>query len=184
MARHLTKAEIIKNMKKASIDKRLCWQTAWTGVSIMVAYTLWKTEKFGAKRLNDISQEIEKLNEQKYSGELDFDGIRKHHVDDFEIDVHEEYVTNDDILAKPGSFAYNMTKHYVYIQNANTEFSGTYYTLLFHVLETKYGYKKERLTRVMNNIRKMGRTFEEGMLDSWISELRDYCGIVYEMPHL
>lgn len=185
MAKHMTKAEVILNMRRVSIERRTSWQTAWKAASIVAAFTLWKDCKFGAKRLAVLSADIDRMHKDYLNGNLDYNEIINHIAEiNSELVTHPAWVEEKDIRARKGSFEYNLNRWYLQPTNDITEYTSMYFNFLFYYMSTRYGFKKVRLTRLYDNIHKWLKEYEideeKVVLARWESELKDYCGIYFE----
>lgn len=181
----MTKDEIIRNLRMVSIERRTSWQTAWKAASIVAAYTLWKECKFGAKRLAWLSAEIDKMHKAYLNGQLDYAEIIGY-IEQIstELVTHPAWVDESNIMARKGSAIYAINKMLIQPTNDITEYTSMYFNLLFYIMSTHYGYKAKRLKRLHDNIQKWLREYEydneEVVLKRWETDLRDYCGIVFE----
>lgn len=179
--KHLTKDELLQQLKHTANVRRKASSAPFTGMAIMGNYILWKTEGWYQKRLAEYNQRVREY----YDSDPDIRGLSERLFDktDFTIEV-ECHKAQDNRYKKSQGYRYNMEQKLMEAEDEINLCSQKYLLIHFNVL-IDMGYGKKRLNRVkdaMNlKLKEVGDPMGKGAMEMR-QELIDGVGIVIEMP--
>lgn len=185
--RHLTPAEIIRQCKIVSREKRMADRTPWTVMSIICPYTLMKSEGYKGKRIAKIVARIEEYEALWKDDKVDLEELKKRVTDkvgsDTEAFAYTVY-TESDITAKKGSYDYWLDSRQIEAQNAMNEQASRYLVFLYNALIDTEHFGKKRMTRIYEYMDGMMQEYRLNRvtIGIWKKALYEEAGIVVEMP--
>lgn len=182
--RHLTRKEIIEQCKAVARETRMCNRSPWTAVGIICGYALMKSEGFKGQRLSNVTKRIDEMEAEFDAGKVNLDDISKSLYEKTEWTIECKAYTESDILAKKGTYQYWLDKKQIEPQNAINMQATRYMLFFFTALTEIYGFGKERLTRVQEQINNMLLLYQQdkASISGWKKELLEDAGIYFEMP--
>lgn len=179
--KHLTKTELLQQLRYAANVRRKASSAPFTGMAILGNYILWKTEGWGQKRLAKYNAKVAEY----YSAEPDVQKLsnRLNHKADFTIEVvyHSE---NDNRYQKSKKYRYSMEQKLMDAEDEINRCSQKYLLIHFNVL-MDMGYGKARLTRIKDAMNEKLKENSDPMGTGAMEmrrELMDGVGICIEMP--
>lgn len=182
--RHLTPREIMEQCKAVARESRMCDRSPWSAMGIICGYIIMKQEGFKGKRILNITQKIDEMEKKYRNGEISLDEISKRLMDKADWTIECKAYTENDILAKKGTYQYWIDKKQIEPQNTINMQATRYMLFFFNTLMDEYGFGKDRLTRVQEAINKLLVDYQSNKttIREWQQALLDEAGIVYEMP--
>ena len=182
--RHLTPREIMAQCKAIAREKRMCERSPWSAMGIICGYIIMKNYGFKGKRILNITQKIDELEEKYRNGEVSLDEISKMLMDKVGWTIECQEYTESDINAKKGTYQYWLDKKQIDPQNAINMQATRYLLFFFNVLMDEYGFGKERLTKVQEAINRLLNDYQQNKttIREWQNDLLEEAGVVYELP--
>ena len=182
--RHLTRNEIIEQCKRVARQNRTGSRAMWTAMCIMCGYALLKSEGFKGQRISNVTKKVNEMYEEYEKGNLDIDILNNRLLDKAEFSFKHEDYTESEITEKKGTYAHWIIERQIAPQNEINKQSIEYMIMFFNALIDLYGFGKERLNRVFEQIEKERSLYDSGKasIEEWRKELMEDAGIVFEEP--
>ena len=181
MKKHLSKNELLQQMKYVSKMRSKATSAPFTTMSVLSNWTLWKTEGWGNIRLADYNQRVADY----YAEEYDMTALSDRLMQKADFSVEVKYHTYDDnCYKKSKKYRHTMEQKLMEADDEINRCSQKYLLIHFNVL-MDMGYGKIRLNRVkdaMNeNLNQYRSDIDISVMD-WRRELVEKVGIYIEMP--
>lgn len=182
--RHLTPQEIIKQCNKIAREKRMAGRTPWTAMSIMCSYVIMKKEGFKGLRISKVTGRVNEMESLFDKGEISLQNISEKLYDKAEWTIEHKKYTENDIVAKKGTYQYWLDSVQIDPQNIINEQATRYMLFFYTALMDEYGFGKERLTRVKDYMLELLSEYQQNRccVEDWSRELYENAGVVVEMP--
>lgn len=181
MKKHLTRAELLQQLKHTANVRKKASSAPFTGMAILCNYILWNEEGYGQKRLAEYNRRVAEY----YISDPDIRKLSDRLMEkaDFSVDVayHDE---TDNRYRKTQKYRRDMQQKLMDAEDEINRCSQKYLLIHFNVL-MDMGYAKKRLTRVKDALNKKLAEVSDPMGDSAMrmrQELIDKVGIIIEMP--
>ena len=179
--KHLTKVELLQQLKHTANVRRKASSAPFTGMAILGNYILWKTEGWYQKRLAEYNERVREY----YDMDIDIKVLsnRLYKAAEFNVEV-EYHKAQDNQYKKSRRYRHSMEQKLMEAEDEINLCSQKYQLIHFNVL-IDMGYGKKRLNRVKDA---MNRKLEEvsnpmgkGAMEMR-QELMDGVGVIIEMP--
>ena len=182
--RHLTPREIIAQCKVVARERRMTDRAAWTAMGIICAYAIMQKEGFKGKRISFVASRVNEMEAEWQKGNIDLKAISKKLFDKAGWTVEWQDYTEKDITARKGTYKYWLDLKQIEPQNAINEYATRYMLFFFTSLMEKYGFGKERLTRIEDYMWELLLKYQtdKDEINTWIRALYEEAGVVMEMP--
>ena len=182
--RHLTRNEILAQCNAVARESRMCNRTPWTAAGIICGYALMKSEGFKGQRLYKVTKKIDEMEAEFDAGRVKLKDVSNALLEKAGWSIEYVEYTEADIVSKKGTFDYWLDKKQLAPQNAINAQSTRYMLFFFTALTEIYGFGKERLTRVQEQINNMLLLYQQDKtsVNEWKKELFDDAGIYFENP--
>lgn len=185
MAKHLTKAELLAQIKHTANVSRKSASAPFTGMAILCNYVLWKTEGYGQKRLADFNQMVNDYYERDMEDELDVKELADRLMEKAEFVVEwEPHKESDNHYSKHKKYRHFMEQKLLDAEDEINRCSTKYLLIQFNVL-MDCGWGKVRLTRYKDALNKQLWQVKDPNGDGALrmrAELMNGTGIIIEMP--
>lgn len=179
--RHLTRDELLQQLKHTANVRRKAASAPFTGMAILGNYVLWKTEGWRQKRLAEYNERVRYY----YNSDPDIKVLsdRLFEKSEFTVEVryHQE---QDNRYKKSHRYHHDMEKKLMDAEDEINRCSQKYLLIHFNVL-MDMGYGRKRLIRVKDAMNQMLEDIGDPMgKDAMVlrQELMDGVGIIIEMP--
>lgn len=183
MARHLTKNELLAQMREVSKREDTIRGTAFATISILINYTLWKSEKWGQTKLTEYNRRMSDL----YCSDPSDEEIEKMHqilVEKFNIPIEIHLFKEcDNPYKKSKAYRYTMNQRLMEVENQQKIWCRRCLIMSYRVL-MDMGYGNKRLNRVKDYANQILNSVmtESGIAMKMSEELALEMGIGIEMP--
>lgn len=179
--KHLTKTEILEQLKYTANIRKKASGAPFTGMAILGNYILWKTEGWYQKHLAEYNERVKEY----YDMDIDIKALSKRLYDaaDFAVEVKYHKV-QDNQCKKSQRYRQIMEQKLMDAEDEINRCSQKYLLIHFNAL-MDMGYGKKRLNRVKDAMNKKLNDIEDPMGEDAMKmrqELIDEMGIYIEMP--
>lgn len=181
MKKHLTKDEILKQMRHTANVCKKSSSAPFTGMAILSNYVLWQEEGWGQKRLADYNQRVAEYYKREPDIKQLSDRLMGKAEFSVEVGYHQE---SDNRYKKADKYRYAMEQKLMDAEDEINRCSQKYLLIHFNVL-MDIGYGKTRLTRNKDAMNRQLYAVKDPMGDGAMvmrKKLMDGVGIVIEMP--
>ncbi len=152
--KHLTKVELLQQLKHTANVRRKASSAPFTGMAILGNYILWKTEGWYQKRLAEYNERVREY----YDMDIDIKVLSNRLYKAAEFNVEFEYhKAQDNQYKKSRRYRHSMEQKLMEAEDEINLCSQKYLLIHFNVL-IDMGYGKKRLNRVKDA---MNRKLEE-----------------------
>lgn len=179
--KHLTKAELLQQLKHTANIRRKASSAPFTGMAILGNYILWKTEGWYQKRLAEYNQRVREY----YDMDIDIKVLsnRLYKVAEFTVEV-EYHKVHDNQYKESRRYRHSMEQKLMEAEDEINRCSQKYLLIHFNVL-MDMGYGKKRLIRIKDalnqKLKEIADPMGEGAMEMR-QELMNGVGIIIEMP--
>lgn len=179
--KHLTRDELLQQLKHTANVRRKAASAPFTGMAILWNYVLWKTEGWYQKRLTEYNERVRHYYDSDPDIKVLSDRLFEKSEFTVEVQYHQE---KDNQYKKSRRYRHDMEQKLMDAEDEINRCSQKYLLIHFNVL-MDVGYGKKRLIRVkdaMNQkLKEVGDPMGKGAMEMK-QELMDGVGIIIEMP--
>ena len=180
MAKHLTKAQLLYQIKHAAKQSKDCKRIAFHVVSVMCCYVMWKFEGWGQKRLTDYLKRAYEY----YYGEEKIEEWNERLEEVAGFPVTFDYLTEaDNRYKKTKPYRYLMEESLIESENMMMEIYKKFILIHFNVL-IDMGWREKRICRNREYIEcELIRMEKNELTEAFMTnELRTKVGVLFEAP--